>query len=824
MSNALIGALRVVLGLDSAAFDEGLSLAEKKLARFGKSMGRLGDNLSSIGRDMSLFVTAPIAAFGAMTLKTAGDFEAAMNRVGAATGATGDVFDRLRQLAIDLGQDTSKSASESADMLEMLAKNGLSAEQILGGAADAAIRLSEATGGDLSRSADVATNVMAQFGLKASDLARVVDQITGVTLASQFGFDDYAQALGQAGGVAGALGVSLTEFNAAIAATSDVFNSGSDAGTSFKTFLTRLVPQSDAAAAAMQKLGLEFFDANGKMKSLPAIAQELKEALAGLSDEARNDALNTIFGQDALRTAIALGNEGAAGISAMVEQINREGIAGEQAAARMKGFNGEMEKLTGAFESLQIAIAGSGLLAMATELVSKLAEWITSLGQTNPELLKWGVIIAGVAAAIGPLLIGLGLVATAIAAIATPVGIAIAALAGIAAAIVYFKDDIAAFDQAVTAWAGNFDAAFISALSSAEARIIAFDHAVTAWARGFDAAFVETMASAKQGIISFDQAVMEWARNFDAAFVAGFNAAKAATVQFAAELPAIFADLAARMVEIGGQIIDGLWQGLKGKFASVKEGLTSFASGLAGSVRSTLGIQSPSTVMQEIGKNIMQGLGLGIAGEAAAVGGTVKGVTGELTATFQGLEASAAATGAKVEDAWAGLREVTSEAKDAGKSMDGLFSNLGSSIAGLIKGTKDWRDVLSDVLGQIAQMALSNLGNMGGIGGFLSSLLGGLTGFASGGTIMPGGTGGIDSQVVAFRKSPNERVDITKPGQRIGGGPGKLVINQTFPITGAISSEDVFRMVQQGAASAVAEVKNNLDGWQLQLGRDGSFA
>jgi hypothetical protein len=60
-------------------------------------------------------------------------------------------------------------------------------------------------------------------------------------------------------------------------------------------------------------------------------------------------------------------------------------------------------------------------------------------------------------------------------------------------------------------------------------------------------------------------------------------------------------------------------------------------------------------------------------------------------------------------------------------------------------------------------------GGSGGFGGFFSGLLGGLLGFERGGTIMPGGAGGVDSQVVAFRKSPNERVDITKPGQRGGG-------------------------------------------------------
>lgn len=117
-------------------------------------------------------------------------------------------------------------------------------------------------------------------------------------------------------------------------------------------------------------------------------------------------------------------------------------------------------------------------------------------------------------------------------------------------------------------------------------------------------------------------------------------------------------------------------------------------------------------------------------------------------------------------------------AQSVGGSINSMFSGFGSSIAGVIKGTKEWSDVLTDLLGQLAQLALSGLtggggsSGGGGIGGILSSLVGGLIGFKNGGSIMPGGTGGIDGQVVAFRKSPSEQVDIYKPGGDRGGSVG----------------------------------------------------
>lgn len=729
MASAVIGALRINLGIDSAEFQDGLRKAQQSLGGIGKSMMR-------VGAGMSAAITAPIVAFGTSIVKTAGDFEASMNRVGAATGSTGAELASMSSLARELGRATSKSASESADMMEMLAKNGLSAQQILDGAAASAIALSEATGGDLSRSADVATNVMAQFGLKVSDLPRIVDQITASTLDSQFGFDDYALALGQAGGVAGGLGVTLTDFNTVVTATADTFNSGSDAGTSFKTFLLSLSPTSNEALGAMQRLGLEFYNVDGSMKSMAEVAEELKTGMGGLSDEALNLDMHTIFGTDAMRTAIALMNQGADGLNKVQQGILRQGVAAEQQAARMKGFNGEMEKLRGAFEELQLAIADSGLLEAVTQFVTKLAEWTTQLAKTNPELVKWGTVVAGVAAILGPIVLTLGLLATAIAAVGIPVAAVVAALATLAAGLVIFKDEIAAADLAMMTWARNFDASVVAAFEAFKLKITELGTSIAAFVSG---------------------ALAQFTAAWDA-IPAKITQVKDAIAAFAAEIPALFANVAAQMVEIGGQIIDGLWQGLKSKFSVVKDGIANFASDIANSVRSTLGIQSPSKVMMDIGGHIMDGLGMGMEARKAYVVGVATDTANQaVTAT---------------KDAWAGMRDVT---KETASEFDSFFSGIGNTIAEVIKGTKSLSDALKEVLSQVgSQLLQSGLQGIfggaggGGMGGLFSNLFSGLFGFASGGSFKVGGAGGVDSQLVAFKASPNERVSVTKPGQEDG--------------------------------------------------------
>jgi TP901 family phage tail tape measure protein len=407
--SAVIGALRAELSASIAQFESDMGRAAKAVGNFGKAAGRIGQQVSAAGRSMSIGITAPVLAFGIAAGKTAGDFEAAMNRVEAASGASGKELKALKDQARAFGRDKqfTATAKDAADAMENLAKNGLSVTQILDGAEKATLKMSAATGANFSDSADVATGAMQQFGKSAKDLDKVVDQVTGVLLVSKFGFDDYKLAMGQAGGVAGGLGLTLEDFNTVLGATSALFASGSDAGTSFKTFLTRLAPQSKQASDVMTQFGLKFFDATGKMKSMGEIAQILKDKLGNLSDEAKNKALTTIFGTDAMRTAIGLMNQGADGLQRIQDEIAKSSAA-TQMAARMKGLNGSFQQLRKQLEALFLAVADSGFLDWVTKAVGQLTDLVQAASGLPKPVLAFATAAAGVVAVIGPLLLGLG--------------------------------------------------------------------------------------------------------------------------------------------------------------------------------------------------------------------------------------------------------------------------------------------------------------------------------------------------------------------------------------------------------------------------------
>lgn len=420
--NAVIGALRVVLGADTAAWEEGLKKAQTELRKASRQFERVGGEIQRAGQAITLGLSAPIAAFGALTVKTAGDFEASMNRVGIATQATTKELGKLEALARDIGKNTTFSASQAAGAMEELAKNGLSTAQILDGAARASVDLAAATGSELEPAAAAVTDTMTVFHKTAGQLPGVVDQITGAVNKSKFDFADFQDGMAQAGARAAGLGVSFEDFNAVLAGTASQFSSGSDAGTSFGSFIQRLNPQSKEAAEAVKALGLEFYTASGQLRPMGEVAEELRTKLGGLSDAKLNEALTKIFGADSIRTALGLMQLGAKGLAEVRTEIEKTNAA-SQAAKRMAGFNGQLEQLKGSLEELAIAIGKSGLLEGVTKAVTAFAGLVDKMSGLPKPILAVGTSVAILAAAIGPAVLTAG-------AFTASVGVITRALAG----------------------------------------------------------------------------------------------------------------------------------------------------------------------------------------------------------------------------------------------------------------------------------------------------------------------------------------------------------------------------------------------------------
>lgn len=299
------------------------------------------------------------AAAAGYVVKSFADFDQSMSNVQAATHESAENMDLLREAAIQAGADTAFSASEAAGAIEELAKAGVSTADILNGGLKGSLDLAAAGGLGVADAAGIASVALTQFKLSGSDVGHVADLLAAGAGKAMGDVSDLGMALKQAGLVASQTGLSIEETTGALSAFAAAGLLGSDAGTSFKTMLLDMTPQSKQAAKYMEELGIHAYDAQGQFVGLAAYAGQLHDSLSKLTAEDRQAALKKMFGQDAIRAASILYEQGAQGIQSWIDKVNDAGYAAETAEARMDNLNGDLEKLGGSFETLFIK-SGSG--------------------------------------------------------------------------------------------------------------------------------------------------------------------------------------------------------------------------------------------------------------------------------------------------------------------------------------------------------------------------------------------------------------------------------------------------------------------------------
>jgi TP901 family phage tail tape measure protein len=325
-----------------------------------------------------------LGALGVAAVKVSSDFNAAVSGVSAVSGASADELDRLREAALEAGAATAFSASEAAVAEQELVKAGVSVSDTLGGALTGALSLAAAGQLDLGQSAEIAAQAMNIFGLAGSEVERVADVLAAGANKSAADVGQLGEALRQGGLLAQQTGLDLEETTGVLSLFADNALIGSDAGTSLKTMLQRLNPQSKEAKQLMEELGLAFYDSEGAFVGIESVAQQLQDSLGGLSEEQRATALNTIFGSDAVRGATLLMDAGADGVHEYTEAVSEQGIAARTAAEQLDNLKGDVEEFSGSVETALIRVGDlaepslRGLLSGGTDLVNVFNDFATT--------------------------------------------------------------------------------------------------------------------------------------------------------------------------------------------------------------------------------------------------------------------------------------------------------------------------------------------------------------------------------------------------------------------------------------------------------------
>lgn len=385
-----------------------------------------------------------VAAIGFKKVLDIGiEFQSSLNTLQAVTKATDAQMKAVSSTATTLGNDLSLPATSAADAaaaMTELAKGGLTVEQAMT-AAKGTLQLAAAAHIDAAQAAEIQANALNVFGLSADQAGHVADVLANTANAASGEITDMAAALQAGGSVAAQFGISVDDTATAIGVFAKNGIQGSDAGTLLKSTLLALASPSKQAATALQTLGVDAFDAQGKFVGLPVIFDQLQQAQQRMTPEAYAAATSIAFGSDAARAAGIAAREGGAGFLDMAGKVRQAGGAAEAAAAKSKGLGGALEGFKSQLETIAITIFGKvspGLEKFVRDGAEGLPKLAEGAGKLFTQLKPVGDGFGAVFTALKPIATGIASVVTAGSGLG-PVGVAATVFGGalkVAAAII----------------------------------------------------------------------------------------------------------------------------------------------------------------------------------------------------------------------------------------------------------------------------------------------------------------------------------------------------------------------------------------------------
>lgn len=290
------------------------------------------------------------------TIDVGKSFEAGMSEVQAISGASGKDLEKLSAKAKQMGATTKFSATESATALKYMAMAGWKTNQMVSGLSGV-MNLAAASGEDLGTVSDIVTDSMTAFGLKAKDSGHFADVLAKASSSSNTNVAMMGETFKYVAPLAGSMKYSIEDTATAIGLMANAGIKGSQAGTSLRSIITRLVKPPKDAATALNALGISTTKADGSMKPLRETMAELREKFSGLTESQKASYASSIAGQEAMSGLLAIVNASDSDFNKLQKAIdNSSGAAKKQADVMNNNLQGALYDLGSAAESVGIGI------------------------------------------------------------------------------------------------------------------------------------------------------------------------------------------------------------------------------------------------------------------------------------------------------------------------------------------------------------------------------------------------------------------------------------------------------------------------------------
>jgi len=366
---------------------DGFTEAAKKIERntrdsFSKMNVGVGQALDDMTTKMVRWGALAGGIFGGLVLRSVArlgtEFQTRMSAVGAFAEATGAEFDQLRKQALALGEATVFTATNAAEAMEQLGLAGFKTTEILKVMPDV---LNLAAAGTLSMAdaAQISTNVIRQMGLSASEFTHASDTLAFSAAESTTTVQELGTAFSYVGNVARTMGLKVEDVASALAILANQGVAGERAGTGLVRILSVMLGKTEEGEKGLGKFNLRLFDQEGRFVGLAEAMRRMQAA--GMSTQ---DVMEG-FGQRGGPTMLALLNAGAKSLDEFTERTkDAGGFAAKMGKALRDNLGGDVEQLTGAFQTLAI------------EVFQKVTPALRDFAKSGADLARtWNVMLQG---------------------------------------------------------------------------------------------------------------------------------------------------------------------------------------------------------------------------------------------------------------------------------------------------------------------------------------------------------------------------------------------------------------------------------------------
>ncbi|MDW2485707.1 phage tail tape measure protein [Escherichia coli] len=428
-----------------------LSKMQKKIRGFKRQAEEASQGGLALGGGLAAGLTLSLKSYADQENAATGLKVAMMD----ANGEVGKSFQEINKLAIGLGNQLPGTTADFQNMMQMLVRQGIPAENILGGVGKATAYLAVQLKKTPEAAAEFAAKMQDATGTASEDMMGLFDTIQkafylGVDDTNMLSFFTKTSSVLK---MVNKDGLQAAQSLAPISVMMDQMGmNGESAGNAL-----RKVIQSGLSVKkirdvnkvmARQKLGvqLDFTDGKGSFGGLDNMFRQLAK-LRKLTDVKRTGVLKAIFGDDAetLQVVNALIDKGKDGYDQIQQKMNKQASLNKRVQAQLGTLSNLWEAMTGTATNGLAAIGGafSGDAKNITQWLGELGEKFTKFADENPRVIR-GVV--GLAAGLAILKLGLMGVGSAISIVSrimsmTPIGMIATAIA-LAAGLIITNWDV----------------------------------------------------------------------------------------------------------------------------------------------------------------------------------------------------------------------------------------------------------------------------------------------------------------------------------------------------------------------------------------------